>query len=101
MSESSLLPHSSATQNAHPGAPPFGFNVRQVRCLNSSELVGSVSLILRVSRGLSTNQSYGQRRPHTPPPDEEYFLMTFFGLLIVGLYFLGRVPRERGRIPHV
>ena len=29
------------------------------------------------------------------PPDEEYFLMTFFGLLMVGLYFLCKVFRGR------
>jgi hypothetical protein len=30
----------------------------------------------------------------SPPPDEEYFLMTFFGFLVVGLYFLGKVSRR-------
>jgi hypothetical protein len=24
-----------------------------------------------------------------PPPNEEYFLMTFFGFLVVGFYFMG------------
>jgi hypothetical protein len=28
-----------------------------------------------------------------PPPNEEYFLMTFFGLLVVGLYFVGKITR--------
>jgi hypothetical protein len=38
---------------------------------------------------------------HIPPPtDEGYFLMTFFGFLVVRLYFLGKVSRGRGRIPH-
>ena len=33
---------------------------------------------------------------HIPPPtDEEYFLMTFFGFLVVGVYSLGRVSRRR------
>jgi len=32
---------------------------------------------------------------HIPqPPDEEYFLMTFFGFLVVGLYFLGEVTKR-------
>jgi hypothetical protein len=31
-----------------------------------------------------------------PPPDEEYFLMTFFGFLIIGLYFMGKIAK-RGR----
>jgi hypothetical protein len=27
-------------------------------------------------------------------PNEEYFLMTFFGFLVVGLYFLGKLARN-------
>ena len=30
-----------------------------------------------------------------PPPGEEYFLMTIFGFLVVGVYSLGRVSRRR------
>jgi hypothetical protein len=30
-----------------------------------------------------------------PPPDEEYFLMTFFGFLVLGLYFLGKIARKK------
>jgi hypothetical protein len=26
-----------------------------------------------------------------PPPNEEYFLMTFFGFLVAGVYFLGKI----------
>jgi hypothetical protein len=33
----------------------------------------------------------------SPPPDEAYFLMTFFGFLVVGLYFLGKVSRKLKR----
>jgi hypothetical protein len=29
-----------------------------------------------------------------PPPNEEYFLMTFFGFLVVGLYFLGKIAKR-------
>jgi hypothetical protein len=29
-----------------------------------------------------------------PPPNEEFFLMTFFGFLVVGLYFLGKISRR-------
>lgn len=36
---------------------------------------------------------------HLPsPPDEEYFLLTFFGFLIIGLCFLGKIAR-RTRAP--
>ena len=30
-----------------------------------------------------------------PPPNEEYFLMTFFGFLMVGLYFFGKIAKRR------
>jgi len=34
---------------------------------------------------------------HTPPPpNEEYFLITFFGFLVVGLYFLGVIMKKFG-----
>jgi hypothetical protein len=29
-----------------------------------------------------------------PSPNEEYFLMTFFGLLVVGLYFFGKIAKR-------
>jgi hypothetical protein len=46
-------------------------------------------------------QTYDNIAHIPPPPDEEYFLMTFFGFLVVGFYFLGRIaqrtrPREHG-----
>jgi hypothetical protein len=32
---------------------------------------------------------------HLPPPrSEEYFLMTFFGFLVVGVYFLGKTAKR-------
>jgi hypothetical protein len=35
---------------------------------------------------------------HVPsPPNEEYFLMTFFGFLVVGLYFLGKIAKGNQR----
>jgi hypothetical protein len=41
----------------------------------------------------SVFQIYDNVAHMPPPPDEEYFLMTFFGLLAaVGLYFLGKSP---------
>ena len=34
-----------------------------------------------------------------PPPNEEYFLMTFFGFLAIGLYFLGKISRRLKQPP--
>ena len=39
-------------------------------------------------------QTYDNAVHIPPPPDEEYFLMTFFGFLVVGLYFLGKISRR-------
>ncbi len=37
---------------------------------------------------------------HLPqPPEEQYFLMTFFGFLVVGLYFLGTISRKHAMKP--
>jgi hypothetical protein len=29
-----------------------------------------------------------------PPPNEEYFPMTIFGFLVVGVYFLGKIAKR-------
>jgi hypothetical protein len=43
----------------------------------------------------SVFQTYDNVAHIPPPPNEEYFLMTFFGFLIVGLYFLGVMMKSR------
>jgi len=45
----------------------------------------------------SVFQTYDNVAHILPPPDEEYFLMTFFGFLVVGFYFLGKGSRGRAR----
>jgi hypothetical protein len=40
------------------------------------------------------SQTYNNVAHIPPPPDEEYFLMTFFGFLAVGLYFLGKIAKR-------
>jgi hypothetical protein len=42
----------------------------------------------------SVFQTYDNVAHIPPPPDEEYFLMTFFGFLVVGLYLLGKIARK-------
>jgi len=39
-------------------------------------------------------QTYDNVAHIPPPPNEEYFLMTFFGFLLVGLYFLGKIAKR-------
>jgi nucleoid-associated protein YgaU len=31
-----------------------------------------------------------------PPPNDEYFLMTFFGFVVFGLCFLGKITKRIG-----
>jgi hypothetical protein len=38
-------------------------------------------------------QTYDNVAHMPPPPNEEYFLMTFFGFLMEGLYFLGKIAK--------
>ena len=47
----------------------------------------------------SVFQTYDNVARLPPAPDEEYFLMTFFGFLMVGLYFLRKISRMT-RQPH-
>jgi hypothetical protein len=39
-------------------------------------------------------QTYDNVAHIPPPPNEAYFLMTFFGFLMVGLNLLGRIARH-------
>jgi hypothetical protein len=41
----------------------------------------------------SVFQTYGKVAV-CPSPNEEYFLMTFFGFLVVGPYFLGKIAKR-------
>jgi hypothetical protein len=50
----------------------------------------------------SVFQTYDNVVHTPPPPDEEYILMTFFGFLVAGVYFLGKIagrtlPQTRNR----
>jgi hypothetical protein len=45
----------------------------------------------------SVFQTYDNVVQLPPPPNEEYFLMAFFGFLVVGLYFLGKISRRLKR----
>jgi hypothetical protein len=38
-------------------------------------------------------QTYDNVAHIPPPPDQEYFLMTFFGFLVAGLYFIDKTAR--------
>jgi hypothetical protein len=42
----------------------------------------------------SVFQTYDNVAHIPPPPNEEYFLMTFFGFLVVGLYSLGKIAKR-------
>jgi len=42
----------------------------------------------------SVFQTYHNVAHIPPPPDEEYLLMTFFGFLVIGLYFVGKIAKR-------
>jgi hypothetical protein len=44
----------------------------------------------------SVFQAYNSASHLPPLPDEQYFLMTFLGFLVVGVYFLGKIGKHRG-----
>jgi hypothetical protein len=42
----------------------------------------------------SVFQTYDSVARMPAPPDEEYFLMTLFGFLVIGLYFMGKIAKR-------
>ena len=64
-----------------PGPPTFH---AQLVCEEPNSCVGMSGVV----------QTYDNAAHMPPHPDEEHFLTTFFGFLIVGLYFLGRISTK-------
>jgi hypothetical protein len=91
-----LIVNQSLTSNTEPPSPSgyYGFyDLSFPMSVNGTYQFGITN-----SWGVSSLfQSYDNVAHIPPPPDEEYFLMTFFGFLIVGLYFLGKIASGRGK----
>jgi hypothetical protein len=88
-----LIMNETLTAETQPPAPPgyFGFySLAFPMSVNGTYQFGITN-----SWGVSSIfQTYDNVAPIPPPPNEEYFLVTIFGFLVVGFYFLGKIARR-------
>jgi hypothetical protein len=91
-----LIMNETLTSDTQPPAPSgyFGFySLSFPMSVNGTYRFGITN-----SWGVSSIfQAYDNVVHLPPPPNEEYFLITFFGFLVVGLYFLGKIARRLRR----
>ena len=89
-----LIVNESLSSNTEPPTPPgyYGFYALSF----PMSVNGTYQFGITNSWGVSSVfRTYDNVAHIPPPPDEEYFLMTFFGFLVVGLYFLGKITRKK------
>jgi hypothetical protein len=88
-----LVVNETLPGDTQPPAPPgyFGFySLTFPMSVNGTYQFGITN-----SWGVSSVFQTYKNVTHIPsPPNEEYFLMTFFGFLMVGLYFLGKIAKR-------
>ena len=88
-----LIVNDSLTPDTEPPSPAGYYGFYELSLPMSVN--GTYQFGITSSWGVSSVfQTYDNLVHIPPPPDEEYFLMTFFGFLIVGLYFLGRISNR-------
>jgi hypothetical protein len=88
-----LIVNYTLTPNTVPPSPSgyFGFYAISFP-MNEN---GTYEFGITNSWGISSVFSTYDNIAHIPPPpNEEYFLMTFFGFLVVGFYFLGKIAKR-------
>jgi hypothetical protein len=88
-----LIVNESLTPNTEPPSPSgyYGFYALSF----PMSVNGTYQFGITDSWGVSSVVSSYDNVVHIPPPpNEEYFLMTFFGFLVVGLYFLGKMAKR-------
>jgi len=89
-----LIVNETLTANTEPPSPSGYYGFYELSFPMSVN--GTYQFGITNSWGVSSVfQTYDNIAHMPPPPDEEYFLMTFFGFLAIGLYFLGKVSRRR------
>jgi hypothetical protein len=89
-----LIVNDSLTSNTEPPSPSGYYGFYELSFPMSVN--GTYQFGITNSWGVSSVfQTYDNVAHIPPPPNEEYFLMTFFGFLIVGLYFLGVMMKSR------
>jgi hypothetical protein len=88
-----LIVNETLTPNTEPPSPSGYYGFYELSFPMSVN--GTYQFGITNSWGVSSVfQTYDNVAHIPPPPDEEYFLMTFFGFLVVGLYFLGKISRR-------
>jgi hypothetical protein len=88
-----LIINDSLTPNTEPPSPPGYYGFYELSFPMSVN--GTYKFGITNSWGVSSVfQTYDNVAHIPPPPNEEYFLMAFFGFLVVGLYFLGKIARR-------
>ena len=88
-----LIMNETLTANTQPSSPSgyFGFYSLEF----PMSVNGTYQFGITNSWGVSSVfQTYDNVAHLPPPPNEEYFLTAFFGFLLVGLYFLGKIARR-------
>lgn len=88
-----VIMNESLTADTQPPSPPGYFGFYAISFPMSVN--GTYQFGLTNSWGVSSVfQTYANILQLPPPPSTEYFLMTLFGFLLVGLYFLGKIARR-------
>jgi hypothetical protein len=88
-----VIMNDTLTANTEPPSPSgfFGFYALSF----PMSVNGTYQFGITNSWGISSVfQTYSNIVHIPPPPSEEHFLMTFFGFLVVGLYFLGKIAKR-------
>src|SRR5208282_4215535 len=89
-----LIVNESLTPNTEPPSPSGYYGFYELSFPMSVN--GTYQFGITNSWGVSSVfQTYDNVAHIPPPPDEEYFLMTYFGFLVVGVYFLGKIGKRR------
>jgi hypothetical protein len=88
-----LIVNESLTSNTQPLSPSGYFGFYELSFPMSVN--GTYQFGMTNSWGVSSVFQTHDNVAHVPPPlDEKYFLMTFFGFLVVWSYFLGKIARR-------
>ena len=92
-----IIMNETLTADTQPPAPPGYFGFYSLKFPMSVN--GTYQFGIKNSWGVSSIfQTYSNITRIPPPPNEEYFLVIFFGFLIVGLYFLGKISHGFKRL---
>ena len=88
-----LIVNETLTPNTEPPSPSGYYGFYELSFPMSVN--GTYQFGITNSWGVSSVFQTYDNVAHLPPPsNEEYFLMTFFGFLVVGLYFLGKIAKR-------